>query len=138
MYTSVANTIRHIAICIGLKIATECLINQNEAPQITARKIIKNQSAVVGCRVDILKDKWVGAGTNFGKKSQWNNRKNQPFKRYEKNAVLPTYLTCTPSTFPVRVCPMKGVFRDLERRSFSVTVQVFLGSKTLISARCPT
>ena len=41
---------RHIAICIGEKMATERLINRKEAPQTTAKMNRKNQSRAEGGR----------------------------------------------------------------------------------------
>jgi hypothetical protein len=48
MYNTVAPAIRHMAACTGVKIATDFLMNTNDAPQMVAIKIIRNQSKAEG------------------------------------------------------------------------------------------
>lgn len=50
-YKAVDKVIRHIAICMGWKICTECLIKKKDPPQTAASKNIRNQSKGTGGRV---------------------------------------------------------------------------------------
>ena len=50
-YKVVESAIRHMAICMGSKICTACLIKKKEPPQMAASDSISNQSKATGGRV---------------------------------------------------------------------------------------